>query len=118
MGKKPRNAQATIVSRNLQKVLEERDMSARAGAALADVPQSTFTSWVNGSSLPMDFLALQRFAKGAKVNFEWLCTGKVETPKANNVEELFEVDNGEPALSGLYLLEARRVRPKGSGGSK
>lgn len=113
MGKRRKNAAVQVVSTNLRKVLLDRQMSARAGAALAGVAQTTFTSWVNGSALPMDFRALQKFCTGAGVNLEWLLTGKIETPKANDAGEIFEIVPGEPALSGVYLIEAKRVRPKG-----
>lgn len=114
MSKKAKNAALKILSANLRKVLSDRSLSARAGAAIAGVPVTTFTAWVNGTSLPMDPLALQRFCSYAGVSFEWLCTGKIETVWPEKFDEKqFELSSGESVLRGVFFIEAKKIRMKG-----
>lgn len=105
---KRKNTAAGVLSRNLRRVLADRNLTAKEGAFLAQVPVSTFSAWVNGSALPMDLVALHRFATVAGVSFSWLCTGFEET--ALSFEDCLEDVPGEPPLSGIYRIEARRVR--------
>lgn len=121
MAKKPKNNSIALISKNLRQVLKERGISARQGAVLADVPVSSFSAWAAGSSLPMDFLALRRFARSTGVSFAWLLTGEPDEPGATGVgrlEDMIEVANTEPVLSGVFLIEARKVKLKNPTGKE
>ncbi|WII72156.1 hypothetical protein QJS83_16965 [Bdellovibrio sp. 22V] len=108
--KRKRISTGNIFAANLKKVLKERGLSARAGAEIAGVPSSTFNMWTSGS-VPENHEAVYRFAKGVGVSFQWLLIGKEEPPPTISITDLYDV-SAEPDLSGIFLIEAKRLKPK------
>ena len=101
---------SSIFCANLQKVMKERSLSGRATAEIAGVAQSTFAQWLSGSQ-PNDLEAVHRLAVGLNVSFSWLLLGKEEAIPSRSLEDLYDIAT-EPDLSGFFLLEAKRLRPK------
>ena len=95
---------------NLKKVMKERSLSGRATAEIAGVAQSTFSQWMSGAQ-PNDLQAVHRLAVGLKISFSWLLLGVDEPQPTRSLEDLYDISS-EPDLSGIFLLEAKRLRPK------
>lgn len=101
----------SVFAKNLKTILNERGISQRAAAAIADVGTSTVNDWLAGVN-PNDLQAVHKLAKGLQVDFAWLVLGIVpERIKTNEMalNEIFEIEI-EPNLSGLFLLEAKRLK--------
>lgn len=100
-------------SKNLKRILADRGISQKVAAELAGVSQSTIVDWTAGSN-PTDPLAVQKLCRALKCEFEWLLTGEVSKLeiKGLSLAELFEVQD-EPAFSGLFQIEAKRLKRKG-----
>ena len=90
--------------------MEERRLTPKIAAELAEVPRSTFGEWLNGAS-PTDLEAVARFAQKLGVSFEYLLLGKVVTQAAPDIKEIFDVAE-ETSLSGLFQIEIKRLTPK------
>lgn len=110
MKKAKRTSTGNIFAANLKKVLDQRGLSARAGAEVAGVPNSTFSAWLGGAA-PLDLESVYRFAKGVGVDFQWLLLNKTEPPPTISITDLYDV-SAEPDLSGLFQVELRRLKPK------
>lgn len=100
-------------ARNLAKLLKERSLSQRAAAEIAGVSVSVINSWLS-NSVPQDHAALLRLCKALNADFQHLLTGEFSTlsPKDLKLEDVFDVENS-PQFSGVFLLEAKRLKRKG-----
>jgi len=100
----------SIFAKNLQSILSERDLSQRAAAEIAGVSVSTLNDWLAGST-PKNIDAVLKLAKGLNCDFQWLLTGEA-SPKSNpdnlNISQLFSIED-EPSLSGLFMVELKRL---------
>ncbi|WP_374032203.1 helix-turn-helix domain-containing protein [Bdellovibrio bacteriovorus] len=110
MTRRKRTTTGPIFAANLKLVLKERGLSSRAGAEIAGVPASTFSQWLAGT-VPLDLESVHRFAKGVGVDFQWLLIGKTEPPPVVSIKDFYDVSD-EPDLSGVFLIEAKRLKPK------
>lgn len=97
-------------AKNLEKILGERHISQRTASELAQAQPSVLAGWLAGSQAN-DPLAIQRLARGLGCSFEWLLTGSDSPVQANNISmsELFVTD-ADPAFSGIFRIEAHRLR--------
>ena len=100
-------------SRNLKRLLEERAISQRKAAELAEVSTSTFNDWLAGAA-PSDFEAIQRLCRALNADFEFLLTGQKGRADFANIPlaEVFDIQD-EPDFSGFFEITARRLRKKG-----
>ncbi len=97
-------------AKNLQSLLDGRDLSQRAAAEIAGVSVSTLNDWLTGSA-PKNMEAVLKLAKGLNCDFQWLLTGeasqKSETENLN-LSQIFSIED-EPSLSGLFMVELKRL---------
>ena len=102
----------SALGKNLRQVLEDRKLSAKAGAEITGVAKSVFHGWMNGVQCN-DPGALLRLCETLKVDFQWLLTGthgKLQ-PGDLTLNEIFDVED-DAALSGVFLVEAKRLKRK------
>jgi len=116
LAKKKKPARKRVNSpfaKNLKEILEERDLSQKAAAAIAEVAPATIADWLSGS-MPNDPIAVQRLCKGLNCSFEWLLTGAQTTVDQKNISlsELFNFEE-EPSFSGIFEISAKRLKRKG-----
>lgn len=95
--------------------MEERKLTSKLAAEMAEVPRSTFGEWLNGAT-PTDLEAVARFAQKLGVSFEFLLLGKVVTQQPQDIKDLFEIAD-ETSMSGLFQIEIKRLKPKKEGKS-
>jgi transcriptional regulator with XRE-family HTH domain len=96
---------------NLKRILEERGISARAAAELAQIPPSTLSQWLAGIN-PTDMKAVNRLAVALNIEFHFLVLGEPAPSKQHKMEDHFEIEN-EASMSGLFEISIRRLKPKG-----
>jgi transcriptional regulator with XRE-family HTH domain len=111
--KRQKGSSLSPLAVNLKRLLEERGISSRAAAQLAQIPPSTLNQWLSGIS-PQDLEAVNRLAMALDVDFQFLVLGKAATPKPQKAEDFFDIAN-EASLSGLFQIEIKRLKPKASG---
>ena len=98
---------SSVFSKTLIRLMNEKNLSVRSAAEIAQVSSSTLNSWRSGSS-PSDFKAIQRLAKALDVSFEFLLTGN-----SNNDINIHEVFDEEAAIfDGFARISIRRLIPK------
>lgn len=99
-------------AKNLKSLLEERKLSQRAAAELAGVRPSVINDWLAGGN-PLNLDAVLKLCVALKADFQWLLTGTQSDTNRQDISmsELFE-STDEPALSGLFLIEAKRLKRK------
>jgi transcriptional regulator with XRE-family HTH domain len=111
--KKTRKKINSPLSANLKKVLAENKLSIRKAAEICGVQASMLHSWLNGAQ-PQDMGALLKLCQECGVEFQWLVTGVSSREMATKrLEEIFDIQP-EPSLSGLFLIEAKRLKRKGT----
>lgn len=102
-------------SRNLKMILEERGISQKAAAAIAEVTPATINDWIhNTSSTPQNHLAIQRLCRALNFDFEWVLTGSQSRVDLKDISmaELFESEP-DPMFNGVFQISATRLRRKG-----
>lgn len=114
VAKRPKPTSLGPFAVNLKKILEERNITAKAAAQLAQIPNSTLGHWLSGV-IPQDLEAVHRLAVALDVDFQFLLLGKRSPVKHHSVEELFEIAD-EATMSGLFQIEIKRLKPKKSEG--
>lgn len=99
-------------SKNLAKVLKERKLTQKACAEIVGCRPSVINDWLSGAQ-PHDLSSVLRLCQSLKVDFQWLVTGEHSKPSIKEVSlnELFDIED-EPSVSGLYQIEAKRLRRK------
>lgn len=103
---------------NLKKILKERGITLRQASRIAGVNAATLHSWEFGGA-PQDLSAVLKLCQELKVNFQWLLTGTAESTNLREatLSELFEMEN-DPTFSGLFMIEAKRLKRRGNSGEK
>ncbi|MGE3683033.1 MAG: helix-turn-helix domain-containing protein [Bdellovibrionales bacterium] len=99
-------------AKNLKAILNERGLSQKAAAEVANVTPATLNDWLAGSN-PSDHIAVQRLCRALGCSFEWLLTGaetRIES-KSLSMTELFDSEP-DPSFSGVFEISARRLRRK------
>lgn len=107
---KPSSKGMSTFARNLQSLLDERDISQRAAAEIAGISVSTINDWLAGST-PKSMDAVLKLAKGLNCDFQWLLTGEASLKSESenlNLSQLFSIED-EPSLSGLFMVELKRL---------
>lgn len=94
----------------LIRLMNERNVTIRNLARIADVSTSTIDSWRSGSN-PQDFVAVKRIARFFGVSVCYLLTGSHEesTEVAPFVEDALR--EGRVVFSGLCRLEIQELIP-------
>lgn len=95
------------LAHRLQRLLKERNLTARSAARAIDCPQSTLAGWLHGAT-PTNFKGLKRLAEHLGVSFTYLLTGELDEPVSP--VELLEPDG--PPLEGLFDVKLRKVVPR------
>lgn len=101
-------------SKNLKSILEERGVSQKAAAAIAEVTPATINDWIhNTSSTPQNHLAIQRLCRALNCDFEWVLTGSQSRVEIKDISmsELFDSEP-DPSFSGIFEISAKRLRRK------
>ena len=110
-GKPRRKKVESPFAANLARALKERGVTIKAASALAGVAANVVTGWTSGS-VPHDFAAVQRLARGLGIDFEVLLTGESSRLAAENLT-LTDLFREERAFSGLFKIEAVRMVRRG-----
>lgn len=93
----------------LKRIKNERNLSVRALAAMAEVGESVAQSWLNGA-VPHDLQAVARLAKGLGLSFRELLLGEDETNvRAVNVTDLFEESD---LFEGICKVSIKKLTPR------
>lgn len=103
-------------AQNLKRIMEERDLSVRAIAAMAEVKSpSIVMSWLSKAN-PHDLQAVARLAKALNIGFKELLLGETEEPKFTELstKDLFDEQD---FFEGICRIKIQRLVPK-KGNSK
>lgn len=93
----------------LKRIKNERNLSVRALAAMAEIGESVAQSWLNGA-VPHDLQSVARLAEGLGLSFRELLLGEAETKiRVGNVDELFEESD---LFDGICKVSIKRLSPK------
>jgi transcriptional regulator with XRE-family HTH domain len=97
-------------SENLRSTLAERSINLKSAAELAGTSPPVVHAWLNGG-MPHDLGAVAKLAKALNCDFQWLVTGtRNDVPIQDRpLSEIFDIQD-DPAFSGLFLLEAKRLK--------
>lgn len=100
-------------AKNLKAVMVERQLTVRGVAELAGVSASVTQDWLSGT-IPHDLQAVAKVAGALKIDFQWLLTGTHAVAGIHDLSlsEIFDIEN-DPAFSGIFVLEAKRLKRKG-----
>lgn len=114
-GKPVRTRVKSPFADNLKAILAERGLTQRGAAEIAGVHVAVLNEWLQGAS-PADHVAVMKLCTGLRVDFQWLLTGVHSNPDLSktSLAELFDIEP-DPDFSGLFLLEAKRLKRKGGG---
>lgn len=110
--KKPKRKKTSgPFSRNLSLILKERQISQKQAADLMGVAISVIHDWTTGTYLN-DPSALLKLCRAVNCDFQWLLTGEQSRPKNQaNLTEIFDIQD-DPAFSGVFIIEAKRLKIK------
>jgi transcriptional regulator with XRE-family HTH domain len=99
-------------AKNLAKILQERNLSQKAVAEIANISPSVVSDWLKGNQ-PHDLNALLTICQAIKCDFQWLVTGVHSKPNLKDISlaEIFDIED-EPSASGLFQIEAKRLTRK------
>lgn len=102
----------TMFSENLAMIVKERGITQKTLAEIAGVNRSVINSWLSGV-VPQDLNAVLKISKSLKLDFQYLLTGEHSnfSPKDLQISEIFDVEI-DPDFSGIFMLEAKRLRKK------
>lgn len=99
---------------NLKALLKERGISIRKAAGICDVSPSVVSQWTSGSQ-PADTRPLLRLCEHLGADFQNLLTGIPSRGLGmTNLTEIFEIEKSTE-LSGIFLIEAKRLKPRKKG---
>lgn len=103
-------------AKNLNAILEERAISQKTAAAMAEVTPATMSDWTSGASLPHDHLKIEKLCRALGCDFQWLLTGihSRSDLQSLSMSELFESEE-DPMFSGVFEISARRLKRKSKG---
>lgn len=100
-------------AKNLRAILNERGISQKTAAAMAEVTPATMSDWISGNSLAHDYQKVENLSRALNCDFQWLLTGTHSRVDLQNISlaELFEGED-DPMFSGVFEISARRLRRK------
>lgn len=100
-------------AKNLKAILAERALSQTAAATIAGVSPATLNDWLHSTAVPNDLISIQRLCRALNCDFEWLLTGSQSKINIKEIAlaELFESES-DPSFSGIFQIEAKRLRIK------
>lgn len=103
-------------SKNLNAILQERHISQKTAAAMAEVTPATMSDWCSGNSLPHDHLKVEKLCRALGCDFQWILTGihSRSDLQSLSMSELFESEE-DPMFSGVFEISARRLKRKSKG---
>lgn len=96
--------------KNLQRVMKENNLSLKKTAEICGLGSTVIHEWINGSQ-PHDMAAVLRLCKAVKCDFKWILTGEKSELGDLDLKDIFNIEN-DPTFSGLFLLEAKRLKRK------
>ena len=101
-------------SKNLSSILEERGISQKTAAAMAEVTPATMSDWMSGNTLPHDHTKIAKLCLALGCDFQWILTGTHSRAdlKDISIAELFDGED-DPMFSGIFEISARRLKRKG-----
>ena len=104
----------SVFAKNLKNLLQERGLSQRAVAELASVRPSVVNDWLAGCR-PTKMEPVVALCQALKIDFQYLLTGTRSILHRDDLSlnDLFDIEE-EPNFSGLFLIEAKRLRRKKS----
>jgi transcriptional regulator with XRE-family HTH domain len=109
MSAKNRGTNQLPFGKKLRAVMNERGLTLKQVAQIADVGVSVVQDWVSGAN-PHDLISVNRLAKGLGIPFSELVLGEREVPRNFEIGELFTEDR---VFSGICKVEITRLSPKG-----
>jgi len=111
-GRKPKGL--SPFTKNFANLLRENRCSHRRAAKIAGVAPSVISGWTAGS-MPNNPVALLKITEELQADFQFILTGVSTNPiSKNRISEIFDMDE-HPELTGLFVLEAKRLRIKKAG---
>jgi len=114
-GRKPKGL--SPFTKNFANLLRENKCSHRRAAKIAGVAPSVISGWTAGS-MPNNPVALLRITEELHADFQFILTGVSTNPVSKNrISEIFDMDE-HPELTGIFLLEAKRLRVRKAAGAK
>ena len=114
VGRKKKDGKVTPFSRELKRIMRDRDLSLTDVSKMADISKSTLSGWLASTATPADFTVVKRLANCLGVSMSLLCTGEEDktAPKVGgDVIELFH--NGE-SHEGCYRIILQKLVSKQS----
>lgn len=105
-----RKTENIALARVLRNIADERGLTLKQLAAMAEVRVSVIQSWMEGR-VPHELLAVKKLAKVLGVSFEHLLFGHVET-EVLHIEEHY---NESEIFEGLCKVRLMRLTPKRGG---
>ena len=101
---------ASPFAKNLKRILDERGISQRGAAEIAQTNVAVINDWLGGA-VPHDHGAVLRLCKALKCDFQWLLTDSHTETKIQEMtlQEIFETES-DPAFSGIFQIEAKRLK--------
>lgn len=111
-GKKRKRSGPTPFSKILRRLMDEKGMSVRKAAEIADVGISTVDNWRAGS-LPEDYSAVKRLANSLGVSFTFLLTGEEDKRDQFSMPSVTEVfEDGGALFDGYAKITIQRLIPR------
>lgn len=96
-----------MLGKNLEKALEEREMTVTQLSKGSNVPRTTILGWIKGTSISPNLEQLDRVANFLKMTIEELAFGrKLKQP------ELSDLLDSATVHTGLYKLTIEKVNQK------
>jgi transcriptional regulator with XRE-family HTH domain len=110
VSKKSVKTKKSVFAKNLKQILAERGISQRGAADLAKTNPSVINDWLSGTQ-PLNLDSVVLLCRALKCDFQWLLTGTRSEliSKELSLSELFEVQ-AEPSTSGIFMIEAKRLK--------
>jgi transcriptional regulator with XRE-family HTH domain len=112
--KKGRKTKApSTFSKNLKKLLDEKNISMREMSRKIGVSASVLHGWTQGA-VPNDTHLVLKLCRELQADFQYMMTGVPSgTVPVKRIEEMFDIEDGH-ALNGIYVIEAKKLNWKKS----
>jgi transcriptional regulator with XRE-family HTH domain len=95
---------------NLKAVMQRQNLTQRKVAEICGVSVSVVNDWLAGSQ-PHDLGVVLKLCNEFNLDFKWLLTGQKSSIASLKLEDIFHIED-DPSFSGLFLLEAKRLKKK------
>lgn len=101
--------------KNLEALLKEKGLKQSDAAKLIGVAPSVINTWISNAS-PQNLRAVLKLCEALNADFQEVLTGVPSASHSGELEkaqlmEFFDV--GEEQLSGIFFVQAKRLKPKG-----